>query len=243
MIPSHHLTPHPLPPACPPCRHRHLAGAPHGSGQAGGSSAPPGRCRCAPGCHPHRRRRSPLRPPAAAQRVSTRQHRLCFPSTQDWLVLAGWLATSGLLPGVNQLLASCVASPLACSRVRSRAVSPAGASERSQGSADENGGDSTNTGGAGSQRSKRPRRAASGGVLGAVAAEASDWGFELLSPPLKRSNSMPVRAGQSRQPAARTAEQKPVLPSQQRCMRLSRCRTTSVPAAGPVSLSVCSATH
>lgn len=43
-------------------------------------------------------------------------------------------------------------------------------------------------------RSKRPRRVASGGVLGAVAAEASEWGLELVSPPLKRANSLPVRA-------------------------------------------------
>ena len=41
--------------------------------------------------------------------------------------------------------------------------------------------------------SKRPRRAASGGVLGAVAAEASEWGLEMVSPPLKRANSLPVR--------------------------------------------------
>lgn len=40
--------------------------------------------------------------------------------------------------------------------------------------------------------SKRPRRAASGGVLGAVAAEASEWGLEMVSPPLKRANSLPV---------------------------------------------------
>lgn len=46
--------------------------------------------------------------------------------------------------------------------------------------------------------SKRPRRAASGGVLGAVAAEASHWGLEMVSPPLKRANSLPV----SRKPDA-----------------------------------------
>ena len=40
--------------------------------------------------------------------------------------------------------------------------------------------------------SKRPRRAASGGVLGAVAAEASEWGLDIVSPPLKRANSLPV---------------------------------------------------
>eukprot|EP00887_Chlorella_sp_A99_P002664 scaffold6.g2664.t1 len=39
-------------------------------------------------------------------------------------------------------------------------------------------------------RSKRPRRAASGGVLGAVAAEAACWGAD-ASPTLKRANSLP----------------------------------------------------
>jgi len=43
----------------------------------------------------------------------------------------------------------------------------------------------------GSLRSKRPRRAASGGVTGAIAAATSDWGLDLISPPLKRSASNP----------------------------------------------------
>jgi hypothetical protein len=40
-----------------------------------------------------------------------------------------------------------------------------------------------------SQRGKRPRRAASGGVMGAVAAEVATWGLEDISPPMRRSNS------------------------------------------------------
>lgn len=44
-----------------------------------------------------------------------------------------------------------------------------------------------------SHRNKRPRRAASGGVLGAIAAEAAGWGVDTaLSPPLRRSTSLPV---------------------------------------------------
>lgn len=52
---------------------------------------------------------------------------------------------------------------------------------------------SLNSSGAdGSQvRGKRPRRAASGGVQGAVAAATSDWGLDIVSPPPKRSNSVP----------------------------------------------------
>ncbi|KAL4457755.1 hypothetical protein ABPG75_012620 [Micractinium tetrahymenae] len=79
--------------------------------------------------------------------------------------------------------------PLPGSRVRSRANS--GDSQLSQGSADENGGASFNMGATAGQR-KRPRRAASGGVLGAVAAEACQWGLEMVSPPLKRANSLPA---------------------------------------------------
>ena len=46
-----------------------------------------------------------------------------------------------------------------------------------------------------SQRSKRPRRAASGGVLGAVAAEAACWPVdEAASPPFKRAASAPQSA-------------------------------------------------
>jgi hypothetical protein len=45
----------------------------------------------------------------------------------------------------------------------------------------------------GAQRAKRPRRAASGGVMGAVAAEAATWGVaDAPSPPLKRANSLPL---------------------------------------------------
>lgn len=40
-------------------------------------------------------------------------------------------------------------------------------------------------------RGKRPRRAASGGVVGAIAAATSDWGLDHTSPPNKRTNSMP----------------------------------------------------
>lgn len=38
----------------------------------------------------------------------------------------------------------------------------------------------------GGARSKRPKRAASGGVMGAVAAEAANWGPEFVSPPMKK---------------------------------------------------------
>jgi len=41
------------------------------------------------------------------------------------------------------------------------------------------------------ERSKRPKRAASGGVMGAVAAETSDWGLDLVSPPLRKTTSLP----------------------------------------------------
>ena len=41
---------------------------------------------------------------------------------------------------------------------------------------------------------KRPRRAASGGVQGAVAAATSDWGLDIVSPPPKRSYSVPDAA-------------------------------------------------
>lgn len=96
-----------------------------------------------------------------------------------------------LLHYIDLKPACCAPCPLpACRRVRSRANS-GDDSQLSHGTTEENGGDSANTGG--SQRSKRPRRAASGGVLGAVAAEAGDWESELVSPPLKRANSLPVR--------------------------------------------------
>lgn len=42
------------------------------------------------------------------------------------------------------------------------------------------------------ERPKRPRRAASGGVMGAVAAETSDWGLDVVSPPLRKTTSLPV---------------------------------------------------
>ena len=38
-------------------------------------------------------------------------------------------------------------------------------------------------------KAKRPRRAASGGVRGAIAAEASSWGLDDISPPLRRSTT------------------------------------------------------
>jgi hypothetical protein len=50
---------------------------------------------------------------------------------------------------------------------------------------------SLNSAGAEGSRGKRPRRAASGGVQGAVAAATSDWGLDLVSPPPKRSHSVP----------------------------------------------------
>jgi hypothetical protein len=50
---------------------------------------------------------------------------------------------------------------------------------------------SMNSAGADGSRGKRPRRAASGGVQGAVAAATSDWGLDLVSPPPKRSHSVP----------------------------------------------------
>lgn len=75
--------------------------------------------------------------------------------------------------------------PLPAARVRSRAQSV-----DSQGSADEN--DSCNA--AGSLRSKRLRRAASGGVQDAIAADScSGWAAADVSPPLKRVGTLPVR--------------------------------------------------
>jgi len=54
-------------------------------------------------------------------------------------------------------------------------------------------------------RGKRPRRAASGGVQGAVAAASSDWGLDLVSPPAKRSHSVPdaINPGKGTAAAAR----------------------------------------
>ncbi|KAL4443018.1 hypothetical protein ABPG77_008509 [Micractinium sp. CCAP 211/92] len=102
------------------------------------------------------------------------------------LNLASTAAAATLTGGAMAVLGR---PPLPGSKVRSRANS--GDTQLSQGSIDENAGDSTNIGGPAVQR-KRPRRAASGGVLGAVAAEASRWGLEMVSPPLKRANSLPA---------------------------------------------------
>lgn len=58
---------------------------------------------------------------------------------------------------------------------------------------------STNSGESGARdplkRTKRPRRAASGGVLGAVAAETSTWGLDDVSPPLRRSSASAIGNG------------------------------------------------
>ncbi len=62
--------------------------------------------------------------------------------------------------------------------------------EQLQTNADTPVGSMDSAGGEGS-RGKRPRRAASGGVQGAVAAATSDWGLDLVSPPPKRSHSVP----------------------------------------------------
>lgn len=50
---------------------------------------------------------------------------------------------------------------------------------------------SMNSAGGDGCRGKRPRRVASGGVQGAVAAATSDWGLDVVSPPPKRSHSVP----------------------------------------------------
>ena len=59
--------------------------------------------------------------------------------------------------------------------------------------------------GADAQLGKRPRRAASGGVHGAVAAATSDWGLDIVSPPAKRSYSVPDAAGVMARGGAGTA--------------------------------------
>lgn len=67
-------------------------------------------------------------------------------------------------------------------------------------------------------RAKRPKRAASGGVLGAVAAETSDWGLDVVSPPLKRAHSLPsapeVEAGNKYKAQERVALLKKALHSE-----------------------------
>jgi hypothetical protein len=50
--------------------------------------------------------------------------------------------------------------------------------------------------------SKRPRRAASGGVSGAIAAARADWGLDHISPPLKRASSAPDKVEKSKGTAA-----------------------------------------
>ncbi|KAL4536069.1 hypothetical protein Ndes2437B_g05503 [Nannochloris sp. 'desiccata'] len=64
---------------------------------------------------------------------------------------------------------------------------------------------SVNSAGGDGSRGKRPRRAASGGVQGAVAAATSDWGLDLVSPPPKRSHSVPdaIHPGKGTAAAAR----------------------------------------
>lgn len=161
------------------CRHCHLASATHGHCQVCGAPRPGHLLRG----HAHGRRRAGAGrqgPPAAAQRVSL----ACWKGVHCRMHGGRcWRVPSSPCPCLTHCL---LPSPSACSHLRGRALSG-----DSQGSADENVGASSNL----TAGSKRPRRAASGGVLGAVAAEAGNyWTDDLVSPPLKRAASLPVSA-------------------------------------------------
>lgn len=59
--------------------------------------------------------------------------------------------------------------------------------------------------------SKRPRRAASGGVSGAIAAARADWGLDHISPPLKRATSVPDKVEKSKGTAAASKKERNAL--------------------------------
>jgi len=59
--------------------------------------------------------------------------------------------------------------------------------------------------------SKRPRRAASGGVSGAIAAARADWGLDHISPPLKRATSAPNKEEKSKGTAAASKKERNAL--------------------------------
>ena len=233
-----------LPGHAPPCRHCHLASAPHGHCPAGWPARPGGSC----GSHPDGRCASSgaQGPAAPAQRVRLAgSPMLCSTCRIHGAEIPAKCHNCGCLLTFLCLLAfiNPVALPPAgaCAAGHSRWTCPlqtrTAATARSRNAGGQGGADATrNHPSAGhwlvrrssppknaapahappaprllclpsfqtrSHKpclpllpplcSKRPRRAASGGVLGAVAAEASEWGLEMVSPPLKRANSLPVR--------------------------------------------------
>lgn len=65
--------------------------------------------------------------------------------------------------------------------------------------------------GAEGSNGKRPRRAASGGVVGAIAAATSDWGLDVVSPPPKRAASNPEMADGTKGTAAAAQRERSAL--------------------------------